>query len=237
MATYNGAKYIREQVDSILRQEFRENKDVELELIVSDDGSTDETIAILKGYNDPRIHICQHHTERHHRHNQALFAATENFGNALAKATGDYIFFADQDDVWLPQRLDVQLVNLCKSGGVNCCAFEITDESLNRIGEVHYEHEPFWKLRRQYAVYGFSIGMERKMLRYLLPMPHVPQHDLFIQLVAQRLGCLYFTDTVLARHRWSGQHNVSSSGHAPMAFRLYHRLRLMTIALWRAWTR
>ena len=48
MATYNGAKYLREQVDSILNQEFTENKDVEMELVVSDDGSTDDTLKILE---------------------------------------------------------------------------------------------------------------------------------------------------------------------------------------------
>ena len=55
MATYNGAKYIREQVDSILNQEFTENKDVEMELVVSDDGSTDDTLKILESYGDSRI--------------------------------------------------------------------------------------------------------------------------------------------------------------------------------------
>ena len=55
MATYNGAKYLREQVDSILQQEFRHNSDVEMELVVSDDESTDDTVRILESYHDPRI--------------------------------------------------------------------------------------------------------------------------------------------------------------------------------------
>lgn len=55
MAKYNGGKYIREQVDSILNQEFKENPNVELELVVSDDGSTDDTIQILEAYHDPRM--------------------------------------------------------------------------------------------------------------------------------------------------------------------------------------
>lgn len=102
---------------------------------------------------------------------------------------------------------------------------------------MKYAHDGFWTLRPRYPVYGFSVGMRRDMLRYLLPMPTVPQHDLFIQYVAERLGSLHFTDETLARHRWSGHHNVSSGGNAPAAFRLYHRLRLMAIALWRTWTR
>lgn len=54
MATYNGGKFIREQVDSILNQEFKVNQNVELELVVSDDGSTDDTIPILEAYHDAR---------------------------------------------------------------------------------------------------------------------------------------------------------------------------------------
>ena len=60
MAAYNGAKYLREQVDSILNQEFTENKDVEMELVVSDDGSTDDTLKILESYGDSRIKIFHH---------------------------------------------------------------------------------------------------------------------------------------------------------------------------------
>lgn len=64
MATYNGGKFIREQVDSILNQEFTENEGVEIELVVSDDGSTDDTIQILESYHDPRIKIFMHRTRR-----------------------------------------------------------------------------------------------------------------------------------------------------------------------------
>lgn len=64
MATYNGGKFIREQVDSILNQQFVENKDVELELVVSDDGSTDNTIDILKSYQDQRIKVFLHSNKK-----------------------------------------------------------------------------------------------------------------------------------------------------------------------------
>ena len=84
MATYNGEKYLREQVGSILTQ-LGEND----ELVVSDDGSTDSTIDILKSYNDPRIKIFIN-TGRH--------GVNSNFENALRHADGDYIFLSDQDD-------------------------------------------------------------------------------------------------------------------------------------------
>ncbi len=78
MATYNGDKYIREQVDSILNQEFRENPDVELELVVSDDGSTDDTIKILEAYHDARIVIYHHHNTKRYKYLNANRACKHN---------------------------------------------------------------------------------------------------------------------------------------------------------------
>lgn len=117
MATYNGGKFIREQVDSILNQEFTENEGVEIELVVSDDGSTDDTIQILESYHDPRIKIFMHQNKKEHKYLNANRKASENFENALMKAKGDYLFFSDQDDVWMPWKLDKSLSVLRKFGG------------------------------------------------------------------------------------------------------------------------
>ena len=117
MATYNGAKYIREQVDSILNQEFRENKDVELELIVSDDGSTDDTLKILESYHDPRIRIFHHRNGKKYKYLNATRACKCYFENAMGKAKGDYIFLTDQDDLWYAWKVDRQLTDLRNMGG------------------------------------------------------------------------------------------------------------------------
>ena len=85
MATYNGEKYIEEQLKSILSQ-LGENDEV----IVSDDSSTDNTLAIVESFNDVRIKIFP---------NNKFHSPIFNFENALKQATGDYIFLSDQDDV------------------------------------------------------------------------------------------------------------------------------------------
>lgn len=118
MATYNGGKYIREQVDSILNQEFKENPNVELELVVSDDGSTDDTLQILESYRDPRIKIFNHQNKKKYKYFNANRLASDNFGNALMNAHGDYLFFSDQDDIWMPSKLDKSLTILREYGGV-----------------------------------------------------------------------------------------------------------------------
>lgn len=118
MATYNGGKYIREQMDSILAQDLSLWPDAEMEIIVSDDGSTDDNIKLLESYNNPRIKIF-HHTNngKKHKYYNALYRATANFSYAMQKAKGDYIFLSDQDDVWLPNKVAVALEALTRWGG------------------------------------------------------------------------------------------------------------------------
>ena len=92
IATYNGEKYLAEQLDSILLQVSEED-----ELIISDDGSTDHTLEILRTYaaNYPQIQLLQ-------GPGQGVIA---NFAFALTHTKGEVIFLADQDDVWLPNKV------------------------------------------------------------------------------------------------------------------------------------
>ena len=87
IATYNGEKYIKEQLLSILPQLGKKD-----EVIISDDHSTDNTLDIVKGLNDNRIKIVMNNREKGY---------TSNFENALSYAIGDYIFLSDQDDIWM----------------------------------------------------------------------------------------------------------------------------------------
>lgn len=90
----------------------------ELEIIVSDDGSKDDTISILESYHDKRIKIFHHPKGGGtHKYYNALYCATSNFGYAMQKAKGDYIFLSDQDDVWLPNKVAVALTALTRWGG------------------------------------------------------------------------------------------------------------------------
>ena len=91
IASHNGEKYIKEQVDSILCQIGSDD-----EVVISDDGSTDKTLAILEAYNDPRIKVFRYVHPCMYRYN--FDYATHNFENALHHAKGDIIFLADQDD-------------------------------------------------------------------------------------------------------------------------------------------
>ena len=92
MATYNGAKYLAEQIDSILVQ-LTDND----EIIVSDDCSTDNTVDILHSYKDGRLRVIR---------TTGNLGPIRNFEYALSHARNNIIVLSDQDDQWLPDRLE-----------------------------------------------------------------------------------------------------------------------------------
>ena len=117
IATYNGEKYIKEQLTSILSQ-----IDIDDEVIISDDGSTDKTIEIINDINDSRIKLIK----------GGFRNFTFNFENAIRQAQGEYIFLADQDDVWLPNKYSTTLKTL-QLYDLVCSDAIITDQDLNHI--------------------------------------------------------------------------------------------------------
>src|SRR5687768_11846473 len=98
MATKNGAKYIREQLDSILAQ-----LDPSDEIVISDDASTDETISLIESYNDNRIRLLK---------NKSSVGISRNFEISLTVSKGEFIFLADQDDVWTSNKVEVMKKSL-----------------------------------------------------------------------------------------------------------------------------
>ena len=97
MCTYNGEKFLREQLDSILRQTYPIS-----EIIVQDDCSTDSTVAILRSYaaRDGRVRVIV---------NEHNLGFNRNFRSAVMKATADFVAISDQDDVWMPDKVERQV--------------------------------------------------------------------------------------------------------------------------------
>ena len=95
IATFNGEKFIKEQLDSILCQ-----LGVDDEIIISDDSSVDQTISIIESYKDKRIKIFV---------NQKFSSPIYNFENAIMKSRGDFIFLSDQDDIWQSDKVEKML--------------------------------------------------------------------------------------------------------------------------------
>lgn len=211
MATYNGEQFIKEQLDSILCQLSEDD-----EIIISDDGSSDKTLEIIDSYNDRRIKVYHHEKDKSLLKINKLrnfYYTTQNFENALKNAKGDYIFLADQDDVWHPKRKELVLECL-KQNNLVMCNYSIIDTNGMIVEEKFYKHNPISKnrlinvLKSKYL--GCCMAFSKSVLEKSLPFPKkLLAHDYWI-------GCLskscFFLDTPLHLYRRHGTNVSSSSG-------------------------
>ena len=129
--TYNGEKFIYQQIISILSQINSDD-----EIIISDDGSTDKTLDIIKSFNDDRLKIFYNNKIKS---KYSFNLTTQNLQNALLKARGEIIFLADQDDVWIDNKIE-RCINYLKNGYdliLHDCA--IVDQNNNFIDKSYFE--------------------------------------------------------------------------------------------------
>ncbi|HCD9235318.1 alpha-L-Rha alpha-1,3-L-rhamnosyltransferase [Elizabethkingia anophelis] len=199
LACYNGEKYIKKQIDSILIQLGDDD-----ELLISDDGSSDNTIAILKEYNDNRIRLYFNHFKSH----------IKNFGFLLEKAKGNYIFLSDQDDIWNNGKVNITLKYLKEYDLVlsNCTLIDgednIIEESL--FGNSIPKHG-FFRTFHKNIYTGCCMAFNRKILTLSTPFPEkINSHDMWIGMVSELRGKIKILDEKLILFRRHGK-NFSAS--------------------------
>ncbi len=201
MATYNGEKYIKEQLDSILIQLDKTD-----EVIISDDNSTDKTVEVIRSYDDKRITIYE---------SQKFRSPIFNFENTLHYAKGDYIFLADQDDIWMPNKVK-SIKKILENYDFVVTDATIIDSQGNSIDNSFYLLNESKKgllnnlVKNSYL--GCTMAFNRKILKKALPFPKdIPMHDWWIGLVAEVYGKIYFMDEKLIKYRRHGG-NASPAG-------------------------
>lgn len=183
MATYNGEKYLTEQIDSILVQTYSD-----FELIICDDCSTDNTCSILKEYaqKDKRIKL---------HFNTLNVGFKKNFEKILQFCTGEFIAFADQDDVWLKDHIEILINNIGNTDLIAGNAV-ITDSDLVPKGytmqdlsgiKKNLTNSDFLFSHELYAnmFQGTACLLRSSLLNNLLPVPEcIAFHDYWAALVA-----------------------------------------------------
>lgn len=201
MASFNGERYIRQQIDSILQQLGGDD-----ELVISDDGSCDGTADIIRSYADRRIRFFR---------NPGPHGVTHNFQHALRQAQGDILFLADQDDVWLPGKIERQVRFLAEGGyDVVSCNCALTDAELNVVQPRYYHGRwnplrPWWCNFVKDAWLGCCMALRREAVLRTMPFPpRVATHDMWMALYAQRHLRCGFQDEVLQLYR---RHDATAS--------------------------
>ncbi len=223
IATYNGANYIVEQLDSIVSQIGDAD-----EIVICDDRSSDETISILAAYNDPRIRI--------HR-NEINLGHVRNFEKAMTLARGDYIFLSDQDDVWLPGRVQSMLAKLNEDPSVSLVAsnFDLIDAQGQKMGEYRLlgatkatrlaQISSIFMGRAPY--FGCTFLLRRELLQSCLPIPKgIESHDIWFALVASSISSVLNLRTPTLLHRIHGK-NVTVEKRRALHVVLRSRARFL----------
>ena len=223
IATYNGGKYIREQLESILHQ-LRKNDEV----IVSDDSSTDNTLAIVASFNDNRVKIFP---------NNEFHSPALNFEHAIKMAKGDYIFLCDQDDVWKSDKVALMLQYLKKyTLVVSDCTIIDKDGALIRDSLWNNKiprKDVFSNLIKNHYM-GCCMAFRRELLKVALPFPSkIPMHDIWLGLNAACFYSTLFIPEKLLHYRRHGDNaspttdNSTLSWNYRISYRIYLILQLL----------
>lgn len=215
LSTYNGEQYVKEQIDSILQQS------VQVELLIRDDGSTDKTISILQEYEKNYSNI-----KVHYGTNVGVIDSFFILVSLANKEDFSYFALADQDDVWLPNKLKRAIWLLEKKGGfVYCSDKQLVDENLSPLPTgVLYN-----KVKTEFGnalVENMCTGCTCVINKELLCLLQVGKpeftvmHDFWIYLVGTCFGTVIYDEKSYILYR---QHGANELGAATSLFENYKR--------------
>jgi glycosyltransferase involved in cell wall biosynthesis len=215
MATYNGARFIGEQLQSFAAQSLLPN-----ELVVTDDGSSDDTLGIVERFAASApfaVHI--------HR-NPARFGYSRNFERAISLCTGDIIFLSDQDDVWFPDKVETVVARFDADEDVEAVLNGqiLTDTDLNHRSVTMLDNVRGLGIRSDALIEGCCTAFRRRWGALVLPIPTEGDaliesrnlsHDQWLNQFSVLLGVRAFIERPLQYFRRHGDNTTRWLGNAP----------------------
>ena len=200
MCVYNGEKYLKEQVDSILAQSYRP-----IELIIADDASTDDTRKILRQYeNNSSVKII---------YREKNIGLAKNFSLVAEEAAGTYIAFSDQDDIWIDNKIE-NLVNAIPGKPLVYSDSLLVDENGNSLNKKLSDIKKMYTGTdsRGYmfysCVWGHGMLITKELLHRSSPMPGEIHHDVWLAFKAFQNGGIFFHNETLTYYR---RHDATST--------------------------
>ncbi|CAI6087587.1 glycosyltransferase family 2 protein [Cohnella sp. JJ-181] len=199
MATYNGADFLREQIESVLNQSYSH-----FSLLISDDCSTDNTREILNEYSrrDPRITLF---------FQSRNLGVIKNFEFLLSRCQSKYFMLCDQDDIWLERKIEKSLEKIQNVKGILVYSdLKLVDKNANEIhpsfwgfmGLIPVSGSPWKTLLVQNIITGCTILASSEIIKDILPFPsEAKMHDSWIALIASLRGGVHFINEPLVNYR------------------------------------
>ena len=224
IAMHNGGEYVIEELNSILPQLGDSD-----EVVISDDGSTDGSIQRVENLKDSRIKIYPYQCDKSVTMPRQF--VTRNFENALRHAQGDIIFMADQDDIWMPNKVSACVEQL-RQYDLVISELLICDGNSNPTGEKWFNGK--FRQKNPFKIFGMTyqgcaMAFNRKVLEAALPFPEkLLSHDHWIGYIAEMIGKVKFIEEPLMYYRIH-DHNVSGNTRSTnsLRFKLAYRLYMV----------
>lgn len=191
IATYNGEKFIKQQIETILNQTYEID-----EIIISDDNSTDKTLKILSEFKNNKIKIIKNNKK----------GVVSNFENALKNCFGEIIFLCDQDDIWVNTKVEVLIKKMKSYDIINHNAiiyFEKNNYTLDKtFFQLRNSKSGFLRNLYKTRYLGCCMVFNRKILEKALPFPDgIEMHDWWLGLIGESYGKSLFLDENLIFYR------------------------------------
>ncbi len=225
LATYNGQEYLREQLDSLVQQTFKDFK-----IIVHDDGSTDGTIEIIDEYQKKYPEMMVQYF------GEPLGSAKANFLWMLKQVQADYYFFCDQDDVWAPDKVERSLQEMYRLEEQNreaqlleappTCIFtdmRVVDKNLDEISPsfIRYigrspENIAYTQILIDNPAAGCTMCINRQLKNLVVDMlpfielDLIPMHDALVLEVAAIMGHIHCIDEPMVSYRQTGHNTMGA---------------------------
>ena len=196
MCTYNGSRFLEEQLISLVQQSYSN-----IEIIITDDGSSDDTVDMIKRYMAQYSNIKL-------SENETNLGFVKNFEKAISLCRGEYIALADQDDIWKLHKIET-FVNAIGTHSLIYSDAELIDADSNMTGS--FLIQPKKSLLKgpcasafifDNCVSGNTLMFQRALLDHVLPIPdEVRFHDQWIAFVAATYGAITYTDEAMTKYR------------------------------------
>ena len=217
LSTYNGAKFLSEQIDSIQAQTF-----TDWQLLIRDDDSTDKTLDIIAAYTvkDERIRLIN-------EGNRKNLGVIKSFYKLIKDDVADYYFFCDQDDVWLPEKLAIMLAEATKHDANESLMvymdLSVVDENLKVINpsmvssQSHHANTSLLAELTENTVTGGVAMINHALVKRWSSSDSMIMHDWYLALLATATGELVYIDKPGELYR---QHDHNVLGARTLAKRL-----------------
>ena len=194
LCTYNGGNYLNKQIDSILNQTY-----TNIELVIVDDCSTDNTFEILTNYSLQSGNIKLYK-------NEETLGFNLNFEKAIRLGTGDFFALSDQDDIWLQNKIEHLISNIGNKGIIfsNSRCINEKGELLNKYLLYNFninDYHSYKSILHFNVVTGHTVMFNKRMNNLLLPFPKKGYYDWWIGFIGLYHDEIIFLDEVLTYYR------------------------------------